>query len=214
MLITLLVQSCGFSTPAPNEDPVVSITSPEEGADFHEYEPLTVIASLEDDQGASDLALSWLIDPDPGTIGNEFRSENEASLYLGDGLPKGIWTLSILVVDEFQAAAESALTLQMDENDPPSVKFEEPQADAEYGAGDSVGVSVTVKQRDDDMSNITLTWGGSAAGAPGAPDRPNADGAAIFYIDGLPRGRHEITVTASDGVNDDTETVEFRIAAQ
>ncbi len=213
MVFTLLVQACGFSTPPPNEDPVVSITSPETGADFHEYEPLTVVASLDDDQGGSNLALSWSIEPDPDTIGNEFRSEEEASLYLGDGLPQGIWTLSILVVDEFQASAESTLTLQMDENDPPSVKFDEPQADAEYGAGDSVGVSVTVRQRDDDMSNITLTWGGSATGAKGAPDRPNADGAAIFYIDGLARGRHEITVTASDGVNEDTEAVAFRIAA-
>ncbi|MSQ00416.1 MAG: hypothetical protein EXR71_00815 [Myxococcales bacterium] len=213
MVLTFLLPACGFTAPAPNDDPVVSITSPEQGADFHEYEPLTVLASLADDQGASDLALSWSIEPDPGTIGNEFRSEDEASLYLGDGLPQGSWRVAILVVDEFQAAAESTLTLQMDENAPPVVRFDEPQPDAEYGAGDSVGVSVTVKQRDDDMSNITLTWGGSAAGAAEAPDRPNADGAAIFYIDGLARGRHEITVTASDGVNDDTDAVAFRIAA-
>lgn len=209
--MTFLLLSACVDPVAENLAPEVEFIEPEPGAEFHEAEPFSVVARYEDDQGASGLVLTWGVEPDPGVVGNEFRGEDEATLYYGEGLPIGEWTVSILAVDGYQEATKAELPITVAENNPPKVTIEEPEDGAAYSVGESVGVSVVVKQRDDDMSNITLEWGGVAAGVADAPDRPNADGAAIFYIADLGRGKHDLSVTASDGVASATAEVSFRI---
>lgn len=207
----LLVSACADPA-STNEAPEVEITSPGEGAEFHEAEPFSVVATYADDQGAADLVLTWSIEPEVDVEANEFRGEAESTMYYGAGLPLGAYTVSVLAIDGFQEATHAEVAFTVDENSPPKVTIDEPADGATYAVGESVGVSVVVKQRDDDMSNIVLTWGGVAEGYPSAPERPNADGAAIFYITDLERGKHELSVTASDGVASASASVSFRIA--
>jgi len=189
----------------------VQIIEPSDGATFHEGEPFTALASVADDQGGDGLVLTWGLSPEADYVANEFRSDEEISLYFSEGLPIGSYALSLLAVDGYQEAQKTSIGLNIEENNPPTVRIDEPQDGAQYSLGESVGVSVVVKKRDDDMSNITLTWGGAAEGYPDAPSRPNAAGAAIFYITDLDRGGHDLSVTASDGVHEDSESVSFRV---
>ena len=212
-MVTLLplLLACDGSGSADNGAPEVQITEPADGATFHEGEPFTAVASVADDQGGGALVLTWGLSPESEYVANEFRSDEEISLFFSEGLPIGSFELSLLAVDEYQEAEKTSIELTIDENNPPTVRIEEPQDGAQYAVGESVGVSVVVKKRDDDMSNITLTWGGAAEGYPDAPSRPNADGAAIFYITDLDRGGHDLSVTASDGVHEASESVSFRV---
>ncbi|GDX78726.1 hypothetical protein LBMAG42_05370 [Deltaproteobacteria bacterium] len=200
---------------APGSDnvaPEVAIVSPVEGADFRANEPFTLTGQVDDDDGPNALALEWTFDPELDDPGNPLTADGEVTLYLEAGLPQHDYQISLTATDVFGLTATDSVRLDITPNDPPRVSIKEPNEDQTYDYGDPVIVEVEVNPKDDDMSEIDLVWGGVAEGAENAPAKPPENGLVIFYVEGVSKGKKDITVTARDsGSQEDTETIHFTI---
>ncbi len=212
MFTLALAQLACTATGAVNTSPDVRITDPEDGEEFHAGETLTFTAVADDDAGVLALEFAWTVDPDPASEGHAFVSETEASWYFEDGFPEGDYTVGVVATDYAGATASDEVEVEVEANDAPRVTVEQPEDGEVYDLGNPLIVQVKIKARDDNMSAISLTWGGIAEGVDDAPDRPPDDGVVIFYIENVEQGRHELSVTARDsGGAAETETVEFRV---
>lgn len=207
----VLLLGCGPADT--NTPPEVSISDPNNRADFRAGEPFTVTGEINDADGPNSLDVAWEIDPPPADPGNSFRGDGEVSLFLESGIEEiGAYTISLTATDVAGLSTTDQIDVDILENAAPSVKLKEPNNDFVYDYGVPLIVEVQIDAKDDEMSQITLTWGGVAEGAPDAPDRAPDDGLVIFYVEDVAKGQQVVTVTASDsGGQADTETVSFRV---
>jgi hypothetical protein len=190
----------------------VKIISPDSDAELRAGETFDVVAEVDDDSGATTLALDWTLDPEPETPGNPFYSDGEATLYLDKGLPEGDCTITLTATDNAGVSESDSIHLEIGDNKRPRVVIRQPQEGERYDDADLLIVEVEVDPRDDVMSSIELLWDGVAKDAPDAPSFPPDDGLVIFTIENLDTGSSELTVTARDQAGeDDTDTVEFSV---
>ncbi len=195
-----------------NVAPEVAIVSPADDAEFRANEPFTLKAEVDDDDGPNSLELLWSFDPEVEAPGNPLTSDGDVTLYLESGLPQHDYQISLTATDVFGVSASDSVRINITPNDPPRVSIKEPNEDEVYEYGDPVIVEVEVNPKDDEMSQITLEWGGVAAGAENAPAKPPENGLVIYYIEGVSKGKKDITVTARDsGDEEDTETIHFTV---
>ena len=211
--MTLFVFFACVDPAASNTPPEVSIASPKDGADFRSGEPFTIEGKIDDNDGPNSLDVTWTITPEPEESPNALRADDEVSLFLETGiLEQGDYTASVTATDAWGAASTDEVAFTIEENQPPSVVMKEPNEGETYGFGDPLIVEVNVNPRDDDMSLITLTWGGAAEGAPDAPSQVPENGLVIFYVEDVSKGRQTVSVTATDGGGEtDTDDVSFRV---
>lgn len=210
-MFTLLALACTPETAA-NVEPDVSITSPSGDDEIRAGEPVRIIALVSDEAGPDGLDLVWTIEPEPESTGTALLTEDEATYYLDDGLEEGVHKITLTATDYADLSGSDSQTLDILENDRPTVKIKLPEGDEEYRVEDPLIVHIEVDAKDDAMSNIRLFWGGVADNAPEAPSYPPSQGIVIFRIENVEAGDHELVVTARDGGGrDDTERVNFTV---
>jgi len=203
--------ACTASSPA-NAAPSVSITEPENDAEYRAGEPFSVVVAASDDGGVAGLDFDWALSPDAGVEGHTFVSDTEAELYVDAGLPEGEFDITVLATDYAGETDSDEVHVVVEANDAPNVKIQQPEDGETYELGSPIIVEVKVKAKDDDMSAITMVWGGIAEGVDDAPSTPPDDGIIIFYVEDVPEGKQELIVTGRDsGGAAETETVEFRV---
>lgn len=188
------------------------MVSPEAGADFGAGERITLTGEVWDDDGPNALELAWTFEPEVEFQGNPLTADGIVTLYLEDGLPQDDYRVTLTATDVYDAVAADSVNIQVTENDAPRVSIKEPNESEVYTYGDTIIVQVEVNPKDDEMSQISLLWGGIANGAEDAPDKPPETGLVIFYIDGVSKGRQSLSVTArDDGEQEDTDDVSFTV---
>lgn len=205
------VAACTASGPV-NASPNLSITEPENDTEYRAGEPFSVVAAASDDGGVAGLSFDWEVSPDPEVDGHTFVSETEAELYFDAGLPEGEFDIAVVATDYAGETGTDDVHVVVEANDAPNVRIQQPIDGEIYELGSPIIVEVKVKAKDDDMSAITMVWGGIAEGVDEAPSTPPDDGIIIFYVEDVPDGKHELVVTGRDsGGAAETETVEFRV---
>lgn len=188
------------------------MTSPEAGTEFGAGERITLIGEVRDDDGPNALELAWSFEPAVEVVGNPLTADGIVTLYLEDGLPEDDYRITLTATDVYGAGAAGSVNIQVTENDAPRVSIKEPNENEVYDYGDTIIVEVEVNPRDDEMSQISLFWGGIAEGVEDAPDKPPETGLVIYYIDGVPKGRQSLSVTArDDGEQEDMDEVSFLV---
>ncbi len=211
-LCTLAGASACTATGPVNAVPNLSITEPENDTEYRAGEPFSVVAAASDDGGVAGLSFDWDVSPDPEVDGHTFVSETEAELYFDAGLPEGEFDIAVVAADYAGETGQDDVHVIVEANDAPNVKIQQPEDGEIYELGSPIIVEVKVKAKDDDMSAITMVWGGIAEGVDEAPSTPPDDGIIIFYVEDVPDGKHELVVTGRDsGGAAETETVEFRV---
>ncbi len=209
----LLVAACSDSNVGvTNNDPEVEITSPVEGQVLHASDAITFAALISDDLTANDdLGLAWgstLQGPLEG-----MGSVNDiGAVLVVEGMEAGEHTVILQVVDSSSGSAEDRVDFTVEPNLPPTVTFLSPEAGATYGLGLSVHVQVLVE--DDyllDLTEMYLAWSG-LEDLDEAPETPNADGTADFYVSGLDIGTYSLHVNAMDPALDSgSASVSFEV---
>lgn len=197
-----LLAACG-PVAAENLAPEVAL---EEIDDLRAGEPLSVAAKVVDDRSVvADLTCSFSIAPGGELAGDVTTAEESVSLHLADGLEAGDYVVRLDVTDPDGAATADTVSFRVKNSKAPTVAFEYPDTSGAYADTLPVLVSIAVEDRDDDVTAVSLAWGGSAAGADG-PSHPDAAGGAIFSVE-LSRGAHTISVVATDpvGASDEAE---------
>ncbi len=211
-LCTLALPVACTATGPVNAAPNVSITEPANDTEYRAGEPFSVVVAASDDGGVAGLEFAWDVSPDPGVEGHTFVSDAEAELYFDAGLPEGEFDIAVVATDYAGETGEDDVHVLVEANDAPNVRIQQPEDGETYELGSPLIVEVKVKAKDDDMSAITMVWGGIAEGVDDAPSTPPDDGIIIFYVEDVPEGTQELIVTGRDsGGAAETETVEFRV---
>ena len=79
----------------------------------------------------------------------------------------------------------------------PVVSSSTPALGEAYGIGNSILVSITFED-EDPLETLSLEWGDSAAESESAPETPDSNGEASFYLLGLEKGEHVVSVSVTD----------------
>ncbi|MEE2749811.1 MAG: putative metal-binding motif-containing protein, partial [Myxococcota bacterium] len=185
-----------------NDPPEVTFTSPSEMEVFLLTEPILLAAQVSDPQTSNELLdLSWGFSPEGSVEGEQEILEDEVTFLLPDGLEPGAYTVGLLAVDPVGARASDSVSFTVKENEPPSVTILDPVESKEFAFGHAVEVVLDIQDLDQrNIHELTLEWGGVAAGNVSAPAHPNSDGSAGFYLTGLPIGQYVLTVSVTDSL--------------
>jgi len=166
-----------------NVAPVVTITSPGDGAASIETDSLSFAASATDDEdGDLGGSLSWASDVD-GPIGNG------ASFSLST-LSIGAHEITASVVDGHGAPGSASITITVAPNTAPGVSISAPADGSVFVATEPVTFSGSASDLQDGDLSGSLSWVSSLDGAIGA--------GASFASSALSVGTHAITASVID----------------
>jgi hypothetical protein len=196
-----------------NSLPEVVITAPLLGAEFLEQEVITLQAYVHDAETANEhLLYLWGLDPEGNLDGTQTIDENGVTLVLDQGLAHGDWTVMLTVVDPRGGAIETTTLVHVRENEAPAVSLLAPTQDEWIYEEDSVEVVLLVTD-DEDPADLFLTWTCSDDRLLGeAPEHPDSDGEARFYMVDVTPGDVQLAVTATDRLGaTDSSTVLFYV---
>lgn len=184
-----------------NTDPTVTFTAPTNGSIVVAGAPIVLSANVYDgQQDTSELDFNWGIAP-TGTIdpSAQLIAGRTVSLELRDGLSVGTWVVNLQVFDADGAVAEDEVTFTAVEYIAPTVTFIRPVEGGQYAAGQPLDVDVQFNDPDqNDISRLSLTWGGIATGEPAAPLHPDSDGHARFTLPAQAVGTESLSVQVVD----------------
>ncbi len=174
--------------PAGNEPPVVSISSPADGAVYSQGQEITFVATADDPEDGllSGAALVWSSNLD-GELGNG----EQLSL---DSLSIGLHAILLAATDSGGASATASLNLRIteaSENLPPVAQITAPADGLSVERGTQIDFEGEgLDPEDGALSGASLSWSSNL-------DGPLGNGSPL-RISSLSEGQHTITFTAFD----------------
>jgi len=185
-------------TIAPNADPVLTITSPVDGATITETLPVSFTATANDtEDGDLTPSISWSSDLD-GALGTG------GSLSLTT-LQAGLHTISVSVTDSLGASDTRTLTLTIAPNTEPTLTVTAPADGYNSTEGASVSFAATASDAEDGDLTPSITWSSDLDGPLGA--------GGSLALTTLQAGAHTITVSVTDSLGASaTRTLSLTIA--
>ena len=165
-----------------NTPPLVTITSPGNGASAVGNDPVLFTATATDAQdGDLGAGVSWTSDLD-GALGS--------GASISASLTVGTHTITASVVDGHGASASDAISLVVVSNEPPTVTIDSPVDGWSVGASASVGFAGSASDPEDGDIGAGLAWTSDLDGAIGS--------GAAFSTSSLSAGIHTITALVLD----------------
>jgi len=197
LLLPSVITACKSDTGVTqlNSPPGAVITSHVDGDQINEDVVVLLRGYVSDaDHALDSLGLSWRVD------GAEVCSEPASS----DGLTtcevifdEGSREVSLEVVDPKGKAASTAITLDVQGTEAPSIELTFPTADGEYYSNELVPFSAQVSDAEDDPDDLLVTWESSVAGVLDLDQSPDSTGLIEGYAL-LEEAEHAITITVED----------------
>ncbi len=168
-----------------NQAPVVTITSPENGARFTYGESITFSGSATDEDGDLSANIIWTSSRD-GQIGNG------STLAISD-LSIGSHTITAMVTDskEMKGSDQVVVTIEA-ANQAPVVGITSPTDGTSYSKGQSISFKGSATDEDGNLS-ANLVWTSSRDGQIGK--------GSTFAVSSLSAGTHTITAAVKDSQN-------------
>ncbi len=204
----LAVAACTGAVAVANEPPVVALAAV---AEVRAGQAITLSATFTDDvTRPEDAVWTWAADPGGELDGVFTTTTDGATLTLEHGFDPGEYTVAVTAVDAGGIGGVDTIGFTVRDDKIPQINLHEPRWNAEYADTLTVFVRAEVSDRDDDVSSLTLAWGGAAEGAD-APTTADAAGSVIFSLP-LRAGNHTLTVRATDplGATED-DSVTFSV---
>ncbi len=194
--------------------PTCEVVWPAEDVDLLFGEPVELAVSISDaDTPPDELAFRAVSDLDGILPGEPLLDEIGATLTVPTGvLREGYHTLDITVSDEADVGT-CTRSFWIRPNTDPSVNFAGPDADTSYLSSENILVEISAFDADEvDQSTLELDWNGVAADQPTAPEHPDSDGHAAWFLPRLSAGNYTIGVKVTDRVGGNrTATVAFTV---
>ncbi len=130
----------------------------------------------------------------------------------GTLLREGYHTLTITVSDEAEVA-ECEASFFVVPNTDPSVNFYGPSDQDVYLSSENILVDISVFDNEEtDQAVLDLVWNGIGVDQPTAPEHPDGDGVAQWYLPLLPAGSYTLGVRVTDPVGGSrTSSVTFSV---
>ncbi len=200
LLLPLLLVACGDNgLTVHNNAPVVSITSPGEGASVVEGESLSFAAKVVDEQSEiAELSLSWTLDGTARLDGESSVSGDTVLLVPAGAFTPGEHVVALVAIDPQGESGTDSISFSVIENGVPTVSFLSPADGLAYLAGEPISVDVAFDDADEpDLAKLALTWSGSATDGASLPSNPDSDGHARLVLSPAV-GAHSLSVTAQD----------------
>ncbi|MEO1652645.1 MAG: Ig-like domain-containing protein, partial [Bacteroidota bacterium] len=171
-----------------NQAPTVSITSPQDGANFVEGDNITVTVAANDSDGS--ISKVELFD------GNQKLGEDSNAPYefTFNNVSAGTLNLTARATDNDQAESTSAavnLTIASPANQPPTVSITSPQDGANFVEGDNITVTVSANDSDGSISKVELFDGNQKLGE-------DSNAPYEFTFNNVSAGTLNLTARATD----------------
>lgn len=178
---------------APNQPPVVTITSPSNGADFDYNQSIPLAATASDPDGTIANMLFFL----DGTPIGDVQSQPPFQLLVGPQTP-GNHTFIAKATDNAGTVSSSDLiTITVRPNNPPAVAIISPASGTIVGSSTNVEVSVTATDQDGTITRVVFYLNDELTGTVLTPP-------FTFRLNQLPIGTNAITVVAFDNSGSST----------
>jgi len=167
-----------------NGPPVVSISSPANGALAAQGTTVSFAGSASDEDGNLSAGLGWTSNLN-GNIGSGASFSTSA-------LSVGVHTITASVTDSRGLTGSKSISLSVVENKPPVVTITAPANGSVVNAGSNVSFAATAADPEEGNVASSLVWSSSLDGSIGS--------GAGFSTSGLSAGTHVITATAADSL--------------
>ena len=183
-------------TAADSEAPIVTITGPDPSGVYYSDQPISLTATVSDDQDAPpDLALSCASDVD-GTLG-AVTAETDGTIEATLTLSEGTHQLTLTAEDSGGQTGSDTLSVSVDgPNEPPSCAIIDPSDGSTHASG--VAQTLVVQANDPNVSPdmLTAAWSSSQDGDLGTVALDTDGYGTIEPV--LSLGTHTITAIVSD----------------
>ena len=199
-VLVLLLVACGDNgLTVHNNAPVVSFTSPGEGATVHQGDTLMFVATVVDEQSPiADLTLAWTLDGTAQLTGEVTVTGDTVAMVPSSPFSPGEHVVALQAIDSAGESGADRVTLTVIENVVPSAAFLSPSEGASYLAGEPLSVDVTFADADEvDLASLGLTWSGSATEGATLPANAASDGHVRLALS-PDEGAHSLQVTVTD----------------
>jgi hypothetical protein len=180
----------------PNEAPSCAITIPTSESIFNEAEPIT-FGGTASDPNSPDLAglvALWESDRD-GVINSDPPSSAGLMGFTLPSLTPGDHLIQLVVTDDGELSCADTISLSVRAN--PYIIATSPEDGTVITEGDSVSLSATVADVEDDANLLIVSWSSSLDGPIGS-SMADILGVASADAESLTAGEHTITVTVTD----------------
>ena len=210
--ITLMVEDTSGKTTnetvsitvgGPNNEPLCSITAPEEGSAYVLGQNISFSGTATDDDiNNSLLSVSWESSVD-GVFDTTSAITDGSLGFTTNALSSGNHTITLRVEDEVGGFCSDALQIAI--GTAPVLTLTSPTDTDVYSLGDSISFQGSVEDQEDMPSDISLSWTSDIDGEF-ATEGANSNGNISFNLSTLSAGLHSISVVATDstGMTDST----------
>ena len=178
-----------------NTEPSCSILTPTEGfvGIWTEEILFTGMASDEDINNAR-LNVTWLSDLD-GVLSTNAPNSEGSLTFLRDQLTVGHHVITLWVEDEVGGLCSATVAISI--GTPPNLEFTNPSDGDVFSVGEAIVFRGHVDDQEDSFDEIQVTWTSDIWGLLHT-STPDSLGDVSFFVDILPAGFHNITVSATD----------------
>jgi hypothetical protein len=178
--------------------PTVAIQSPDSGVEVRLGDPITFTGSANDpSEGDLSAGLTWSSSLD-GVFGS-------GASFSYAGLSLGTHVITASVTDAEGATGSDQVTVVIDASGaPPIVSISSPPAGSRFNQSDVISFSATATDPETGDVSATLVWVSQKDGVLGT--------GPSFSASGLSKGKHNVTVTATDpGGKPGSATTSFHV---
>ncbi len=183
-----------------NQAPEVEWVSPTEDDPVVTRSPLTLLATVYDEDALEDMFFTWSSDVEGQLDGEQQISGDVLSFYVEDGLGAGEHQLTLQAIDSFgETGADSVVIGVSDEvNTAPSASIMQPGNGDVFKQSDQLVFIAVVTDAESPTSDITCTWSTNLAGLITGSEQIDGTMVTFTVEDELDVGGHNLQLDVVD----------------